>query len=133
MTPLTVSALLDKSVEDREEAIVREYFDGSPCCTLGPNRSAGQSRTYYYIIMTSCVVLHVATPPIPILMYGLRVVVCLQTCCLVVFIVVPYYTCWTRAGREKFLSARARKRGFRTRSWLHFVLPVPLRTILLPQ
>ena len=45
---------LDKSVEDREEAIGREYFDGSPCCTLGPNWSA----------------------------------------------------CWTRAGRERFLSAR---------------------------
>ena len=30
---------LDRSLEDREEdAIVREYFDGSPCCALGPKK-----------------------------------------------------------------------------------------------
>lgn len=42
MTPLTVgprtSVELDRSVEDREE--IREYFDGNPCCSLGPNKGA---------------------------------------------------------------------------------------------
>ena len=33
------SVNLDRSVQDREEeAIVREYFDGSPCCALGPKK-----------------------------------------------------------------------------------------------
>lgn len=37
----STSVDLDRSVEDqKEEAIVREYFDGSPCCSLGPNKSA---------------------------------------------------------------------------------------------
>ena len=32
---------LDKSVEDQaEEAIIRDFFDKEPCCTLGPNKSA---------------------------------------------------------------------------------------------
>ena len=36
---------LDRSVEDREEeAIVREYFNTTPCCTLGPNKSACWTR-----------------------------------------------------------------------------------------
>ena len=39
------SSDLDKSVEDREEeTVVHEYFDGSPCCTLGPNKSACWTR-----------------------------------------------------------------------------------------
>ena len=33
------SVNLDRSVQDREEeALVREYFDGSPCCALGPKK-----------------------------------------------------------------------------------------------
>ena len=36
---------LDRNVEDREEeAIVRRYFDGNPCCSLGPKKSACWSR-----------------------------------------------------------------------------------------
>ena len=36
---------LDKSAEDgEEEALVRDFFNGEPCCTLGPNKSACWSR-----------------------------------------------------------------------------------------
>ena len=36
---------LDRSIEDRkEEAIISEYFDGNPCCSLGPNKSACWTR-----------------------------------------------------------------------------------------
>ena len=35
----SASVDLERNVEDREEeAIVREYFDGSPCCALGPKK-----------------------------------------------------------------------------------------------
>ena len=41
----SASVDLDRSMEDREEeAIVREYFDTTPCCTLGPNKSACWTR-----------------------------------------------------------------------------------------
>ena len=46
----TASVNLDRSVEDREEEdVLREYFDGSPCCSLGPNKGpcwvrAGRER-----------------------------------------------------------------------------------------
>ena len=37
----SVSVDLDRSIEDqKEEAIVCEYFDGNPCCSLGSNKSA---------------------------------------------------------------------------------------------
>ena len=37
----SASVDLDRSVEDREEeAVVREYFDGNPCCSLGSNKGA---------------------------------------------------------------------------------------------
>ena len=38
-TDFSASVDLDSSLEDREEeVIVREYFDGSPCCALGPKK-----------------------------------------------------------------------------------------------
>ena len=48
----SASGELDRSVEDREEVIVREYFNGSPCCALGPNKGpcwthAGRGRLLY--------------------------------------------------------------------------------------
>ena len=40
----STSVDIDRSVEDRDEAVVNEFFNGEPCCTLGPNKNPCWSR-----------------------------------------------------------------------------------------